>query len=312
MEIKTKSILKFLEREGVSYSLSGSPREGYKIASLFNPIDNGFYFFTGNILPDSIRDSMIICHNTIKKQDQSNFVIKLEILDPQIVFYSFINSIAATQSNGRISEMNIISEKAIIGKNVQIEPYCIIEDCIIGDNTIIKSHSRINSNTVIGNNTIIDSGSIIGAEGIAWVWNKDERIRLPQLGGVQIGNNSFFGANTIVVRGSLNEDTILGDNCIFAPGCRIGHGCIIGKFVHLSNNIALGGNSRLGDYSFIGAGATLRPKVHLHKHTIVGAGAVVIKNTSDTNRTLIGVPAKEVISSKDPSAMPKPKLNLGS
>src|SRR5690606_2863598 len=164
-------------------------------------------------------------------------------------------------------------------------------------------------NVVIGAHTIIGSMSVIGSQGVAWVWNQDQSARIvqPQLGGVQIGNNCFVGANTIVVRGSLNEATRIGENTLMAPGGRIGHGTQIGNFVHFANNVITGGNTHIGDFCFVGSGAVFRPKVKIHPKTIVGAGSVVVKNSSGEGWTITGVPGKEIPTKAHPEGMPSPK-----
>ncbi len=307
MEITTKKILDFLKSKGIRYILHGDPQEHYTVASIFEPIPNGFYYFVGDRIPDTIEDSLIL---TDKLPESSSNVILVVKDDPQRVFYQLMESLYAEKPNGRISPTAVIHPEAEIGGNVQIDDYCVIGRARIGDNVIIKSHTVIEDNTEIGEGTVIENHSHIGARGMAWIWDKERtgRIILPQLGGVKIGKHCILGSHTVVVRGSLNEYTEIGDYSILAPGCRLGHGTKIGRYVHLANHIATGGNTVIGDYSFVGSSATFRPKVKIHPHTIVGSGAVVVKNTSGPGLTLIGVPAKETETKKQPAGMPKPKL----
>jgi UDP-3-O-[3-hydroxymyristoyl] glucosamine N-acyltransferase len=307
MQISSKQILDFLNINNIHHYIYGKIGKEYTIASMFNPITNGFYFFNHKNIPDNINKSLILTNN--KELISETNTILLINDNPQIIFYKIIDYYFKEKSNGIIQKTSIIHPEAKIGKNVQIDNYCIIGKCKIGDNSIIKSHCTIENNTTIGNNCIIENQSIIGARGMAWVWDEQQenKIILPQIGGVTIGNNTILGANTIVVRGSLNEDTHIGSNTIIAPGCRIGHGTKIGNYVHFANNIATGGNTVIGDYSFIGSSATFRPKVNIHPNTIVAAGAVVVKNTTQPAQTLMGVPASEFATKKQPAGMPKPK-----
>ena len=307
MYINKEQILTFLNRNHIRYTINGKMVDNYVVASMFNPIQNGFYFFNHTDIPAGIKKSLILTNNEELLSDQNT--ILLIDKDPQRIFYQIIENYFKDKSNGIIKKTAIIHPEAQIGKNVQIDDYCIIGKCKIGDHTIIKSHCSIENNSIIGDSCIIENQSIIGARGMAWVWDEkqEHKIVLPQIGGVIIEDNVILGANTIVVRGSLNENTSIGKNTIIAPGCRIGHGTKIGNFVHFANNIATGGNTVIGDYSFIGSSATFRPKVKLHPNTIVAAGAVVVKNTSRPGRTLMGVPASEFETKQQPSGMPKPK-----
>ena len=303
--INIKEFLSFLNDNNISFKVEDSYDESYQVASFFEPIEKGFYFFIGENIPSSIKSSFIITNNLVKQKSNDNVFIVIDE-NPQMVYYNFLSYCFPEFSTGIIHDSAIINPNAKIGKNVQIDCFCVIGNCIIGDNTIIKSHSIIHDNTKLGENTIIESHSIIGARGLAWVWDKkkENKIIEPQLGGVEIGNYCILASNTIVVRGSLNENTKIGNYTLFAPGCRIGHGTKIGNFVHFANNVVTGGNTIIGSYSFIGSSVTFRPKVKIHKYTVVGAGAVVVKNTSKEKLTLIGMPAKENLTKDKQSGIP--------
>ena len=311
-QIQTSALLEFFSKEGYQYNVKQEPTSSllktYTIASLFSPIKKGVYFFKGEKLPQEIKQSLILVNNLPKHTDSSNVFIIMEE-DVQLVYYKFLTNMFPHTSNGVIAPTAIIHPNAKIGNNVEIGHYSIIEECEIGNNVKIGSHCKIHSNTKIGKNTTIEDFSDIGTRGIAWIWDEknNKKIVQPQLGGVEIGENCIFASNTIIVRGSLNENTKIGNNTFFAPGCRIGHGTQVGDYVHFANNIITGGNVKIGNNSFIGSSAVFRAKVQIDKNTIVGAGAVVIKNTSGPNFTLMGVPAKEYQTKEQPSAMPKPK-----
>ena len=312
MNISKTEILTILEKFEIDFSIKTKIRnDKFRVSSIFKPINNGFYFFNGTRLPITTINSLFIVHNSFDNFNGSNDFIVLKNRDPQTVYYKILDFLFQRKSNGNISINSNISNQSKIGKNVQIDAFCVIEAGVtIGNDVIIGSGSKIHKNTFIGNDTIIESSSIIGTQGVAWVWDEEQKTKLvqPQLGGVEIGDNCFLGANTIIVRGSLNENTYIGHNSLFAPGCRIGHGSIIGNFAHLANSVCTGGNINIGNNCFLGSGSILRPKVKLHQNTIVGAGALVVKNTTKENLTLMGVPAKESLSKINPSGMPKPKI----
>lgn len=292
MQITYKQIINFLKNEKIGFSIKGTFFESYQICSIFQPETNGFYFFEGKELNLELRNSLILCSENLKIEHTNGLIL----IDQrsQMVFYEILNSLFEEKSSGVISEFAIIDDKAIIGENVQIDPFVIIGQCEIGENTIIRSHTKIHDNSTIGTNVTIESNCTIGATGTAWTWkNVREKVRQPQLGGVIIENNCFIGANSVIVRGSLNENSLIGKNSLIAPGARIGHGTQIGKNVHFANNVVTGGNTKIDDFCFIGSSVTFRPKVKIHQFTVVGAGAVVVKDSTKSKQLLIGVPAEE-------------------
>ena len=312
-KINPQSLFDFLSSEGYQYHLEPntlSLRDTYGIASLFSPVENGLYFFVGEKLPSEIKHSLILVNQIPEQADVSNIFIQLNE-DVQLVYYKFLNHVFPQVSNGIIASTAIIHPDAKIGKNVEIGHFSIIEDCVIGDNVKIGSHCKIHSNTKIGKQTTIEDFSDIGTRGIAWVWDEQTGVKIvqPQIGGVEIGKNCILGSNTIIVRGSLNENTKVGNHTYFAPGCRIGHGTIIGNYTHLANNVITGGNTKIGNECFIGSGVSFRPKAKIHNNTIVGTGSVVIKNTKKEHTTIVGIPAKEIETKNNPSGIPKLKKN---
>jgi UDP-3-O-[3-hydroxymyristoyl] glucosamine N-acyltransferase len=294
MKISFQEIIKFLALKKISYKLIGNLKENYKICSIFYPEPNGFYFLEEDSLSLQIKNSIILTTLEIKT-DQSNSLIIIEE-SPQNIYYKLLDYYYREKPTGIISETAKIHKKAILGKNVQIDTFVVLGKCKIDDNSIIKSHTVINDNVFIGKNTIIEPGCIIGATGMAWIWDEvGERIRQPQLGGVLIEDNCTVGAQSVLVRGSFNENTNIGESTVIAPGARIGHGTQIGKKVHLANNVILAGNTNIGERSFLGSGCIISSNIKLPKNTIVGAGALVNKNFKEEDLTLIGVPAKVLL-----------------
>jgi UDP-3-O-[3-hydroxymyristoyl] glucosamine N-acyltransferase len=306
VRISFNQIADFLKIQEIDFSLRGKVNSNYKISSLFYPESNGFYFLNGGMFIPFVENSLFMSSSDIELNEGNALIIFNE--NPQVIYYKLLDYYFKEQSSGKICKTVILHDEVVIGKNVQIDPYVILGKCNIGDNTIIKSHTVVADNSIIGKNVILEPHCTIGATGAAWVWGEnDEKIRQPQLGGVVIKDNCFIGANSAIVKGSLNENTSIGKNTIIAPGAKIGHGTQIGENVHLANNVATGGNTRILDFCFIGSSVTFRPQVSIHPYTVVGTGTVVIKNTSKENVLLMGVPAKETSTKNSLAGVPNYK-----
>lgn len=79
--------------------------------------------------------------------------------------------------------------------------------------------------------------------------------------------------------------------------CTIGHDTTIGEYVEICPNVNISGHCKIDDGVFIGTSATLLPKVHIGKNSVVAAGAVVTKDVP-ANVMVAGIPAvikKELI-----------------
>lgn len=73
----------------------------------------------------------------------------------------------------------------------------------------------------------MQSGTVIGADGFGYANERGEWIKIPQLGGVVIGNRVEIGANKCIDRGAI-DDTKIADNVIIDNLCQIAHNVEIG------------------------------------------------------------------------------------
>ena len=104
------------------------------------------------------------------------------------------------------------------------------------------------------------------------------------------GNEIGIGSN-LMQNIVLTNDIYIGKGVIINQLSSIGHDVIIKDFCEICPNVSISGNCEIGEYSFIGTGAIILPKVKIGKNVVVGAGAVVSKDLPD-NCVAVGIPAK--------------------
>lgn len=114
-----------------------------------------------------------------------------------------------------------------------------------------------------------------------------------------ISKNAIIGSfGTEINKGSnvmqnvvLTNDIYIGCGVIINQITSIGHDVKIHDFCEICPNVSISGNCEIGEFSFIGTGAIILPKVKIGKNVVVGAGSVVSKDLPD-NCTAVGIPAK--------------------
>lgn len=216
--------------------------------------------------------------------------------NPHLRFCEFFeeNHIDNNPKNEKVKLINgsYISPKAKIGKNVIIQPGAYISgDTRIGDNCYIGCGVKIIGEVKIGNNVVIRENTVLGADGLTTDRNSEGKpVKMPQFGGVVIGNNVIIGANTVIARGAIDntfvdEETMI-DNCVF-----ISHNVQIGKRAFIVGESILFGSSIIGDDAFVSGNVTIRNGIEVGKNAVIGMGAVVVKNV-DSDVTVKGNPAK--------------------
>jgi len=285
----------------IAFVQQGPDLEGLAFASLRHVQAAGIYFVEGAPEPaGAIRDSLVLCR-AADGFDVSNTL--LVVAEPQLAFYKLMRHFYAAPPAvaSEIHPTAIIDPRAVIGAGVTIGPYSVIGDCVIERGTCIGPHVVVEDGSTIGEDCEIASHTTIGAAGVAWIWDPEtrERIVQPQIGGCIIEARCFIGTNVTVVRGSVNESTLIGEGTLLAHGTKIGHGCNVGKQNHFANSVSLAGNVTTGDRCFFGSGCIVRPMIRLTMDIIVGAGAVVVNDVDVPHSLLVGVPA--VIKPRDKS-----------
>ena len=295
MKLTLNKVLSFLEGKHIAYEiLNDQPQlreKEFQLASIKNKISNGFYYLNAEFMHElaGISDSLILTNATDIK-DRSN--IYLVVKNPQLVHYK-VSTLFEKLPQPGIHPTAIVDPGAEVSQEAYIGPYCVLGKCKILSGVCLMGNVTVNDGTLIMSNTLIEQNCVLGARGMAWIWDDDgSRVMQPQLGGVTIGENCLIGTDVTVVRGSLSENTVIGDGCVIAHGTKIGHGCTIRKFVHMANNVSLAGNVLLEDRVFRGSASVISSNVVVREGCIVGAGTVISKTIDESYATIAGVPGR--------------------
>ena len=185
-----------------------------------------------------------------------------------------------------------IAENAIIGENTEVFPGAYIgNEVCIGNNCYIAPGVKLVGKVTVGNHVIIRENAVIGADGLTTDKNEEGiPVKMPQFGGVWIGNNVTIGANSVIARGAI-DDTVIDhyasiDNCVF-----ISHNVYVGQRTFIVGETIMFGSSSLGSGSFVSGNSTIRNGVRIGENTLIGMGSVVVKDVA-SNMTVKGNPAK--------------------
>lgn len=207
--------------------------------------------------------------------------------------------------DGTISPHAVVDPSAKIGKNTSIGHFvtvgansvigenCIIEDGVkISHNVQIGDGARIGMNCVfshgvrVGKNFIVFGNSTFGGDGFGFVFANGGHQKIPQVGGVVIGDNVEVGSNCTVDRGALS-DTVLGDGCKLDNMVHVAHNCIVGKHVIIAGQSGLAGSVVLGDNVLIGGACAISDHVTILPETIV-AGGTALRNSPKEKGVYVG------------------------
>jgi len=167
----------------------------------------------------------------------------------------------------------IIGNDVTLGNNVEIGPYCVIDGKVtIGDDTKLISNVRIEGETVIGKNNTFYHSAVIGTAPQDLKY-KGEPTRL------RIGdNNNIREFVTINRSATMDEDVVVGNNCLLMAYTHIAHNCQIGNEVIIANAVNLAGHIHIGNCVIVGGMTAIHQFVKIGNYAFVGGASGVKKD----------------------------------
>lgn len=193
----------------------------------------------------------------------------------------------------------VIDDGATIAGNVQIGPFAVIEDgaviasgvrigagCYVGAGSSIGESSRLYPNVTVykgcslGKRVIVHAGVVIGADGFGIAMDEGRWIKVPQIGGVRIGDDVEIGANTTIDRGAI-EDTVIEEGVKLDNQIQIAHNVHIGAHTAIAACVGIAGSSRVGRYCRIGGASGIAGHLSIADHVEISAHTLVTKSIGE-------------------------------
>lgn len=181
----------------------------------------------------------------------------------------------------------VIEEGAILG------PHCIVgAGCVVGAQSRLVARVTLVTRVTLGKRVIVHPGAVIGSDGFGLAFDRDHWIKLPQLGGVRIGDDCEIGANTTIDRGAL-EDTVLEEDVRLDNQIQIAHNVHIGAHSAMAGCAAVAGSAKIGRYCMIGGNAGVLGHLELADRVTITAKSLVTHSIREPGEYSSGVPLQE-------------------
>lgn len=207
-----------------------------------------------------------------------------------------------------ISKQAIVSESATIHPTARIEPGAVVyggatvgegahigAHVVIGEGCSVGAHTRIGpsctlTKTKVGERCLIHPGVRIGQDGFGFATEGEQLIKVPQVGGVVIGNDVEIGANSTIDCGALG-DTVLEDMVKLDNQVQIGHNAIIGKGTRIVAQTGIAGSTTIGKFNLIGGQVGMAGHITTADKVMVAARSGVSKSIEKPGSIMAGIPA---------------------
>jgi UDP-3-O-[3-hydroxymyristoyl] glucosamine N-acyltransferase len=221
----------------------------------------------------------------------------------------------------------VISPAAKLGRDVSIQPYAVIEDGAeigegafigahsfvgresrIGSATLIHPHVTIRERVTIGVRCVVHSGAVIGGDGFGFETVDGQHVKVPQVGGVEIGDDVEIGAAVTIDRARFGM-TRIGQGTKIDNLVQIAHNVVIGPHCLIVAQAGISGSTRLGEYVVLAGQVGVVGHITLGDRATVGAQSGVSKSVP-AGAKMFGSPAEPMMEAAESLARVRrlPKL----
>jgi len=214
-------------------------------------------------------------------------------LNPGVHPAASIAANAAVDPSAEIAAHAWIGEGARIGARCYVGPGCVVQrGATIGDDTRLVANVFIGSRVVFGARGTVQAGAVIGGDGFGFAPEKGTWIKVPQIGGVVIGDDVEIGANTTIDRGALG-DTVIEEGVKIDNLIMIAHNCRIGAHSALAGCVAMAGSTVVGKRCLLGGRAGLVGHITLCDDVIVLGDSLISHSISKPGVYSSALPSEE-------------------
>lgn len=212
---------------------------------------------------------------------------------------SGIHPTAVIDPQARISDQACVGAYCVVAKDAEISSGAVIEagcqigpGCVIGPNCRLMARVTLVEDVLLGARVQIHPGAILGSDGFGLAWNKDQWLKVPQLGRLVIGDDCEIGTNTCIDRGAL-DDTVLESDVRLDNLIHIAHNVHIGAHTAVAGCAAVAGSAHIGRHCQIGGGAGILGHISIADRVTITARSLVTHSIHEAGTWSSGTPLQE-------------------
>jgi UDP-3-O-[3-hydroxymyristoyl] glucosamine N-acyltransferase len=179
----------------------------------------------------------------------------------------------------------VIGAHCEIGAGSSIGPGTVIEaNCRLGSGCRLYANVSLGQRVRLGDRVIIHPGAVLGGDGFGIAFAGDHWEKVPQLGGVSVGDDCEIGANTTIDRGAI-EDTVLEEDVKVDNLVQIAHNVHIGAHTAIAAMTGIAGSARIGRYCLLAGRSGVQGHLEIADRVTVAAYSAVFDSITEPGVT---------------------------
>lgn len=283
-----------------------------RVATLLNADSESLSFFANRAYRDQLRQTraaVVLVH----PDDANDCPVNALLADDPYLAYARIADVlypfpdlaagihnsavvspsAIVPDTAQVSANVVIDDDSVIGEGVFVGPGVVIGPrCTIGSGTWLLANSTLVQNVRMGERCIVHPGAVIGSDGFGNAKSDGVWVKVPQLGGVRIGDDVEIGANTTIDRGSI-DDTVIENGVRLDNLIQIAHNVQIGEHTAMAAFTGVSGSTIIGKRCMFGGRAGIVGHVNICDDVVVGGATMISKDIREPGFYTASFPAEK-------------------
>ena len=211
-------------------------------------------------------------------------------VQPGLHASAVIDPSADIDPGAQIGPFVSIGARSRVHAGAIVGPGCVIgEDCEIGAGCELVARVTLVRRVRLGQRVLVHPGAVLGADGFGLAMDQGRWIKVPQQGGVLVGDDCEIGANTTIDRGAI-EDTVLEEDVRLDNQIQIGHNVRIGAHTAMAGCSAVAGSAVIGRYRLIGGAAGVLGHLEICDRVMITAMSLVTHSIRTPGEYSSGTP----------------------
>lgn len=190
---------------------------------------------------------------------------------PGINPQAFVADDATISEDASVQAFSYVSSGVSIGNRTIIYPGVFLgEGVTIGEDCMLYPNVVIMDGVKVGDRVVIHAGTVVGSDGYSYLQREGKNIKVPQMGGVSIGDDVEIGACVTIDRATTGN-TVIGSGTKIDNLVQIAHNVKIGENSIVVAQVGIAGSSVVGNNVMIGGQAAITDHVSVEDGTAIAA-----------------------------------------
>ncbi len=214
-------------------------------------------------------------------------------LAPGIHQSAVVASSANVSDSAQVSANVVIDDDCVLGDQVFVGPGVVIGPrCTIGGGTRLNANVTLVQDVRMGERCMVHPGAVIGSDGFGNAMSDGGWVKVPQVGGVRIGNDVEIGANTTIDRGAI-DDTILENGVRLDNLIQIAHNVEVGEHTAMAAFTGISGSTIIGKRCMFAGRSGAVGHITICDDVVVGGMTMISKDIREPGFYTASFPAEK-------------------